>query len=392
MEAKDSRSKIRPLPVDDLDTGAPQPQPPERRRRIAPLLVIALGAVAFGVIAAGLGQRAATEVGAVTTTSLAPHKQEAPSNTTTTPPQPPALVDAVPFADQGLTMVALTDGGARAGVWHPSLATPSFNARIVGALAAGVNSDGTRVSVASGTGTITDVALGGGPQYFLGTGIWHPTKPGLFAWAGSPPGSGETTVMTVDLSAEKTSQEIVPLVEFSVPSANAVLAAWGDWGFAVGFDETIHIFDPDGAPIRSAKGEVLDFADDGTLLVADENGVPFLLDADGSTTDLPSLDVGATDYRITPDAAWAIAVTPQEDGHTSILARALNSRSTRITSVDQAARVVGMSSSGRFLILQSAISNDLFFKNWNTGAEYQIPIEFQVAAIYVDDGTATSYR
>ena len=336
------------------------------------------------MVAVGLGQRAPDHAAAGTTSP--PLSQEAQPPTTTSLPPPPALEDAVPFAARGLTLVILSDTGARAGVWHPNLATPSFNAEFSPAAAAAVNSDGTRISV-EGTGeTIVDVALGGNPQFLGGGGLWHPSDPDLFAWVESDPGSDETVIRTVDISAAETSHEIVPLLEFSVPFSDASLAAWGDWGFAVVFSETIHIFDPDGVPVRNAEGEVLDAANDGTLLVADGNGPPFVLNADGSTTALPSLDVGASDYIITPAGDWAIAVTPQEDGHTSILARAVNSRSTRITSVDQAARVVGVSPTGQVLILQSAETNGLFFKEWKTGVEYELSTHFRVAAIYVEDG------
>ena len=49
--------------------------------------------------------------------------------------------------------------------------------------------------------------------------------------------------------------------------------------------------------------------------------MPFLLNPDGSRTELPSLDIGGSDFRITADGEWVLATTVQADGHTSIVAR-----------------------------------------------------------------------
>jgi hypothetical protein len=45
-----------------------------------------------------------------------------------------------------------------------------------------------------------------------------------------------------------------------------------------------------------------------------------------------------------------------------------------------------VSPTGQVLILQSGETNDLFFKEWKTGAEYELSTHFRVAAIYVEDG------
>ncbi|MDJ0953944.1 MAG: hypothetical protein QNJ81_09705, partial [Acidimicrobiia bacterium] len=162
--------------------------------------------------------------------------------------------------------------------------------------------------------------------------------------------------------------------------------SWGNWGFATSLGPTIYGFDPDGVQTRTIDGVFFDAAADGMLLLADqteEGTVPFLLNTDGTRNELPSLDIGAADFRITSDGEWVLATTIQQDGHTSILARTVRSRSTRITSIDETAQIVNMTWGDRLLVLQDVESNDLLFKDWNTGAEYRVATEDPVAAVFL---------
>jgi len=117
--------------------------------------------------------------------------------------------------------------------------------------------------------------------------------------------------------------------------------------------------------------------------MGDEGTAPFLLAGDGSVVDLPNLDIGASDFRITSDGDWVLAVAIQEDGHTSILARTVHTRSTRLTSIDATALIVDMAWQDRFLVLQEIASDDLVFKDWNTGAEFSVPMDDPVGAVFL---------
>ena len=86
---------------------------------------------------------------------------------------------------------------------------------------------------------------------------------------------------------------------------------------------------------------------------------------------------------MTADEEWVLAVTPQADGHTSILARTTRSRSTRLTSVNGSARIVDLAWGDRFVVLQEAETGDLVFKDWNTGAEFRLPMDADVAAVFL---------
>ena len=395
MEARDSGSRIRPLPVDDIDGDAPQHHPIEPKRRIAPLIVIVAGALAFGFIARGLGLSDGADVGNATTTPPAGLAEE-PGPTTTTlppPPPPPILRQLLPVATDGFNLVTVTATTARIGDWNSESTTPSFNANVSQPRSAAYNADGTRIAIHSWVRNgsfVLDASDGGNPVHLrddITSGAWHPTDPDLFAWTQPDPDTAadQAIVRVADLSGD-TSAGAAPLVEFTIPFASQTLHAWGDWGFVTTRDDATFGFDPDGIPTRSGNGTFFDVAVDGTLLLAavDEQGaVPYLLLPDGTEMPLPSLDIGASDFELTADGEWVLAVTFQEDGHTSILARTVHSRSTRLTSIDQTARVVGTAWDDRFLVLQEVTTNDLLFKDWSTGAEYRVPVGEQVAAVYL---------
>lgn len=392
MEARDSGPKIRPLPVDDLDVDAPQQTPVEPKRRWVPLVVIVAGAIAFGVIATGLGPGEPDSVGGRTTTPPATIGDEPPP-TTTTLPQPPALREFLPFADDGLKLVSLSATTAGVGGWDADAAHPVFHTNITRPQTAAFNVDGTRVAVAMstsrGSAFVIDEAAGGNPTYVRGatSGRWHPTDPSLFAWSEPDDDAGMRTVIRVgDLSGD-TSAGLTALVDFTLEGEH-LLRAWGDWGFATETAGVTFVFDPDGMATYIAEGTFLSASADGVLLLGmteADSSVPSLLHPDGSLVAMPSLDVGASEYHITADAEWVLAVTLQADGHTSILAKAVNSRSTRLTSIEHAARIVGSMADDRALILQEIDSNDLVFKDWSSGAEFRLPVDSEIGAVYVVD-------
>lgn len=388
MEARDSRSRIRPLPVDDLDGDAPHP-PIEPRRRIAPLVAIILGALAFGVIARGLSA-GGTDAVAAGTTAPPPNLADEPVTTTTTtlPPPPPSLREMLPIVDDQLQFIALTTT-AKIGHWEADLAFPSFNSSISRPLAAQYNADGTRIVIrGGGDGDSFIIDSAAGPLAYLWdvtSGVWHDTDESLLAWTESDAETAATIVRVADVGAA-TAGDVPALYEFRIPGPDHVVEAWGDWGFATTSGPTVFGFDPDGLQTRTSDGVFFDAATDGLLLLTDSSGegaIPFLLDPDGSRTELPNLDIGAAEFRITDDGAWVLATTIQEDGHTSILARTVEARSTRLSSVDETARIVNMAWGDRLLVLQDLESHDLLFKDWRTGAEYRVPIENPILAVYL---------
>ena len=396
MEARDSGSKIRPLPIDDIGGDAPQHQPIEPRRRLAPLIVIVAGAIAFGVIARGLGVGAPTDLGAATTAPPANLAEEPGPTTTTTPPPPPpkTLRQMLPVVGDDMKLVALSATTAKIGHWHDDLTFPSFEANISQPRSAEYNADGTRVAIHTWVrqgSFVVATAAGYTPAYIqqnVTSGAWHATEPDLFAWTEADDESASTTVRVADVSGD-TSTGVAALIEFSLPAADYILHDWGDWGFAVTSGAATHGLDADGIETRTATGSFFDAAADGTLLLATMDGegsAPFLLNPDGSQTELLNLDIGASDFRITSDGGWVLATTIQEDGHTSILARTVRSRSTRLTSIDETARVVSMAWDDRLLVLQELDSHALVFKDWNTGAEYRVATDEVIGAVDLGDG------
>ncbi|MDJ0954706.1 MAG: hypothetical protein QNJ81_13595, partial [Acidimicrobiia bacterium] len=231
MEARDSGSKIRPLPIDDLDGDAPQHRPVEPKRRLAPLIVIVVGALAFGVIARGLSVGDSADVAGPTSAPPATLAEE-PEPTTTTappPPPPPRLRDMLPVASDRLSLVALTTT-AKIGHWDPDLPFPSFNTSISQPQSAEYSSDGTRVAIRSGVGDgayIIDSPTSE-PIYIwdVTSGTWHNTDASLFAWTESDAETESTVVRVVDVSGDP-SAGLSAMVEFSVPGQDHILRSWG---------------------------------------------------------------------------------------------------------------------------------------------------------------------
>jgi len=399
MEARNSGSKIRPLPIDDIDGDAPQHRPAAEPRWL-PLAVIVVGAIAFAVVARGLAPPEPTEVGAATTTT---------TSTTTTSTSPPAepdptaavpLSQLLPFATDSLRFVTL-QGWAAINEWGLDAIAPHLGPFIGEADTAAYNVDGSYLAihrgVRDGSITITD-RDGSHPVYLqknVTAGMWHPTDPHLFAWTASPDTSdtGETSYLSIADVAGSVGASLEPLIEITLEGGPHGLLAWGDWGFVATdlSDEvrpTVVRYDPDGLDPVRIEGEFFDVTPDGVLLMArlDDSGyVPHVIDVDGSETALIGLDIGASDFRITADGNWVIALTPQADGHTSILARTVRSRSTRLTSIEEPATLVGLSRDDRHVILQELESADIVFKDWDTGAEHRVPIPNgnRVAAVFL---------
>lgn len=398
MEARDSRSKIRPLPVDDIDGDAPHRPAEPQPRRWLPLVVIVVGAIAFGVVARGLSPVPQPDA-AATATTASPLSTEPEPTTTTEPPPPPLkpLHRMLPIAEDGLDLVTF-DVSARVGRWEAQATDPEFHVNVARPLDVSYNADGSRVAlttaVKDGSLVITD-SDGSDPISVRGdvwSGIWHPTDPAMFAWTRAIevyPGEWETTLAVADVSGF-TMAGLEPLTEFVIDGGPLTLLAWDDWGFVLGDEQQafrpVTRYDPDLQNPEELEGVFFDATQTGDLLMAraeDSGYVPYLLAADGTETEIVGLDIGAEDFRITADGAWVLAVTLQADGHTSILARTTQSRSTRLNSVNGAARIIDLAWDDRFLVLQEAETGDLVFKDWNTGAEFRLPMEADVAAVYL---------
>jgi hypothetical protein len=303
------------------------------------------------------------------------------------------LLRLFPPASDGLHLVTLSSTGALVGTWLPSDIAPDFNVSFTQAESADYNADGSLVAVTTrvrGGSMVIDAAEGGSPIYLqenIAGGLWHPTEPALFAWTVYGDDTEVTHLRMADVSALSGDSRDV-LFETTLQGRQHHLLAWGDWGFvtldsARPFGGLVTLFDADGLDPLQLDGVFLDATPDGTLLMAralvvehteDAWLIPYLIQPDRVETELIGLDIGAADFRITADGDWVIAVTQQADGHTSILARTVRSRSTRLTSVDEPARIVGLSPDDRYLILQESESSDLVFKDWNTGAEFHVPI------------------
>jgi WD40 repeat protein len=391
MEARDSGSKIRPLPIDDLDADTAQRGPVGSTRRWAPLVVIAAGAIAFGIIANGLGSGEPVVVasGDMQSTAASPEdttvtSSEAPVTTTT----PPTLGDMVPVADGPMRLISLAATATKVVTWDRAASEPTSSYLLAQPISVSYNSDGSRLavlSIAGGARLVIDDTDPGDPIYIRGatSGVWHPTDPDLLAWNGIGGADGSTTVVVADFS-DPTSGDPAVAFEVSLPGEQDLLA-WGDWGFITASGDTTFGWSADGAPTRSAAGSFFDAADDGTALMADfaAGGMPFLLSPDGSITEIPSLDLHTTDLQLTNDGQWVLATTFQEDGHTSIIARAVMSRSTRLTSIEEAAYVLGTAQADRFLVLQEIRSKDLVLKDWSNGAEYRLPLDDVISAFHI---------
>lgn len=388
MEARDSQPKIRPLPIDDIDGDAPQERHQEPLRRLLPLLGIVVGAIAFGVMARGLGPVRSSEVGNATATSIGALSAEPGTTTTTEPPPPPAptLSSLFPPAADGLQMVTLSTAAASLWTWEPDGTAPISQTLVNQPLAASYNADGSLVAILTEvrTGFLVISAANGERPIFLehsSAGLWHPTDPDLFAWTQQPDDT-EITYLRIAAASAIAGDAGAALLETTLPGRHHVLLAWGDWGFVTEdldrpAGNRVTRFDADGLSPRQLDGVFYDSTPDGTLLMArlDDTGlIPYLLAVGGTETELTGLDIGAVDFRITSNGEWVIAATQQADGPTSILARTVRMRSTRLTSISQAARIVGLSSDDRFIILQESKSSDLVFKDWNTGAEFHVPI------------------
>jgi hypothetical protein len=286
-----------------------------------------------------------------------------------------------------LHLVTLSSTDAQVGTWLPSDVSPDFNVSFTQAESAAYNADGSLVAVATrirGGSMVIDAAEGGSPIYLqenISGGLWHPTEPNLFAWTEYADDAEVTYLRVADVSAFAGIADQA-LFETSLDGRPHVLLAWGDWGFVTAdasqpFGPNITLFDADGLDPLQLDGVFFNATNDGTLLLArpDDAGLmPYLVGPDRTETELIGLDIGAADFRITSDGEWVIAVTQQADGHTSILARTVRSRSTRLTSIDEPARIVGLSRDNRYVMLQETDSSDLVFKDWNTGAEFHIPI------------------
>lgn len=399
MEARDSRSKIRPLPVDEIEGGLPQRRQ-EPVKKVLPLIGVALGALAFAVIALGLGPVTEFEVGSATTTAITV------AATTEAPLVPqmidPPLREMLPVA-ASLRFVEFTSTAARVASWAAGDTAPVFNATVNSPHDAAFNADGTLVLIHSliqeGSAIIND-AEGGRPIYLSGgvsSVYWHPTDPTAIAWTEGTH-SDPTILNTANLTGIASHGVVSPLVEVELEPGLHLLA-WGSWGFLLESSDTgdgtappeasLLVLDPAGKERGRLSGDFYGSSDDGLLLLArtDEDGVamPFVVEADLSETPLTGLDIGAADFLLSSSGEWVIAVTPQADGHTSVLARTVRAKSTRLSSVRNETTVIGLVWEDRYVALQDIATGDLIFKDWSTGAEFHVPSpsDTRIGAIFL---------
>jgi hypothetical protein len=398
MEARDSRSKIRPLPVDEIDGGSPQRRP-EPVKKAIPLIGVAVAAVAFAVIALGLGPARESDVASATTTT--PFEAEsAPTTTTTAAPRDPLLREMLPVVADSLRFIDVTATAARVGEWLPDAPQPAFAATVNLPDGAGFNADGTRVVIRSlvrGGSAVIDDAAGGRPIFLNQTVtsiMWHPTDPDAIAWTAG--GVDTPTVLKVAALAGVESHGVLtPDLEVELTPGLRLLA-WGSWGFLLQEESGILapasdllLLDSSGHERTRLSGNFYASSDDGLLLLARDDGsgvaMPFLVEADLTETALSGLDIGAADFLLSGAGDWVIAVTPQADGHTSVLARTVRAHSTRLSSVRNETTVIGLVWEDRYVALRDVATGDIIFKDWNTGAEFHVafPDAADIAALFL---------
>ncbi|MFQ5555729.1 MAG: hypothetical protein ACE5GC_10230, partial [Acidimicrobiia bacterium] len=131
MEARDPRSRIRPLPP-KTHSGAPPPGPPSpfalRRLGVAVAVAAVVALIAlFGVVSARSGNDAAAP--ATTTTTRPPPIVAGPASTTTTTTTttttlPPTLADMAPALTDGLTLVVRDQLSGTVQRWAPGDRAP----------------------------------------------------------------------------------------------------------------------------------------------------------------------------------------------------------------------------------------------------------------------------
>ncbi len=391
MEARDSQSKIRPLPIDEIDGRAPSPHRAQPPRRWLPLAVIVLGAIAFAIVARGLGPARSPEVSAATTTTAAPAAPDPTTTTLPSAPPPETLVQMLPFARDGLDLVAI-DGSARIGNWAPDSASPSYHAMVDQPIGAVFNATGSRVAINTngGAGSIVIDTVETGQRIILSEGIaqwggvWHPSDPDLFAWTVAPDAAaGDLTYLRVANISAYGGETLEPQREIELPAGQHALLAWGDWGFVTEHwtpenGPVVTLWDADGLNPLELEGDFFGATPAGLVLMAaveDSGYVPYLVELDRSLAWLVGLDIGAYNFHITSDGEWVIALTLQADGHTSVLARTIRSRAVRLTSIAEVGRFVTFAVDDRYVVLQEGDSGDLVFKDWNNGGEYWIPVD-----------------
>ena len=425
MEARDEQARIRPLPPEPSEGAPPdgtEPPPPSRRWR--PL--------------AGAAGPAEPVAAATTTTTIPSLGAEAPTTTftpTTTVPRP--LAELLPNTESGLT-VAFRDG--RFGVvarWEAEDTEPSFVSLTARPDVATFNASGAWLSYLSFFRTDAALHIGlpeiSQPAQFVGvTSVeWHPTDIGRLAWVAQPPTS-ETPALyegTVDLDTREL--VVTRVVAELLPDEN--LMAWGDWGFLLerrfldpGFAVTapvsetdnpndsrtvtlsmLSVFDPEGDPIAVAPASLRDATGDGTLLVdstveafqmVTERGddvaaygfhpdiltvfPPGILLTDPTLTPIEFTTNGPLlpdrSHLLTSDGERVIEIDVDFD--TTVTVYSLAGRGTRITNLDQATEVVGLTAAGEFLVLQESVGRrQIFFVDWQSGRIIPIPLAAGVA-------------
>jgi hypothetical protein len=299
------------------------------------------------------------------------------------------LGEMLPVARDGLHLITL-GSSARISTWDGAASAPEVHTNIGRAVTATYNANGSLVAletlVRDGT-LVIDRPTGGSPIYVqpdVTSAVWHPSDPSLIAWTvavETAPDEWTSSLRIADVTGH-TAAGLEPLIDLPMPEGRHSLLAWGDWGFVTADDDAafrpLTRTGPDLLNPVQLDGVFFDATADGKLLLArmeDTGYVPYLLEPDGTEVELMGLDIGASNFRITSNGEWVIALTLQADSHTSVLARTVRSRSTRLSSIEGPARFVSFALEDRLVVLQEEGSGDLVFKDWNTGAEFRIPVE-----------------
>ena len=441
MEERDEQVSIRPLPQDPPE-GTPPGGTTQRPRRWVPLTVAAGALVLFGVGAALFGGdnptgEASTAAAATTTTTIPPLAVEAPPTTAaTTTTVPPSLEELLPGIESGLTAVFRDGRFGTVADWEARSTVPSFLPLTARPDLASFDASAEWLAYLSYFRTYASLHVGlpatSQPAQFIGVSgaVWHPDDLRRLAWTAHLP-TAEAPVLYEGMIDADTQQLLVTREVAEVFPTEA-LVAWGEWGFLLerrfildaAFEggmplnqnpstsrlvelALVTALDPEGQRRATVPAAFRDATDDGVLLLASTVESYETVIAGGDAQSLlevdpailkpvpsglfladPRLDLidFTTSGPLLPERTHLLTVDGEhvievdQDSGTTITTYGLTGRGAQTVSLGRPAEIVGLTSDGRFLVVQDTTgTGDLILVNWQSGLIIPVPLGVGVA-------------
>ena len=386
---------------------SPQDGPHGRAQQSLPPWSILAGAAILMLLVATFTFGDPSPSGELTADTTTPPDTTTSPDTTATPETTTPTRFDVDGLNDGLTVIVFDGDEASSVRWMPGgseMVTTAIEER-PDRVSLSANGEMALVEIEQQPLGTLHLGPPGGPVHTLAVNVtsaaWHETNPSLLAFTADLPFDDRRWLLVGDVNPR--SHRFDGLERITPIDDSAVIATWGEWGYALNgaeegaLDEpgrpfvrvpVFWIVNPDGTVNGPVDGEVVDARQGRVLLVQDYETVqveagrrtmipitPVWSVLDRADDDLHDGDVPLSSPAMRFVGSGDATVFVETDGGTSTVTVESRETDNRQTfRFAQAVRMVDVSADGRFVILHDVLSSELVVIDLASGIRHRVPV------------------